>query len=84
MQSSMNDIDNEIMGYTEVIEIINILFKLKSLTLNMESLTAATRGVGHPSDFNLLPIKEFWIFSVSQNIHKFFKLFYRKEETRNY
>ena len=59
MQSSMNDIDNEIMGYTEVIEIINILFKLESLTLNMESLTVATRGVGHPSDFNLLPIKEF-------------------------
>ena len=62
MQSLMNDIDNEIMGYTEVIGIINILFllfKLKSLTLNMGSLTVVTKGVWHPSDFNLLPIKEF-------------------------
>ena len=48
MQSLMNDIDNEIMGYTEVIGIINILFllfKLKSLTLNMGSLTVVTKGV---------------------------------------
>ena len=65
MQSLMDDIDeieNEIMGYTEVIEIVNIFFlllKLKLLTLNMESLTAATRGVGHPRAFKLLPIKEF-------------------------
>ena len=55
-----DDIDNKIMGYTEVIiNILFLLFKLKSLTLNTERLTAATRGVGHPSDFNLLPIKEF-------------------------
>ena len=60
VMDNIDDIENEMMGYTEVIEIINILFllfKLKLLTLNVESLPVVTRGVGHPSDFNLLPIK---------------------------
>ena len=35
---------------------------------------------GHTGDFKLLPIKEFWIFSIIQNIYIFFNLLYRKEE----
>ena len=53
----------------------------KELILNVHTLSRAVR---HPSDFSLLPITEFQIFLIKKNIHIFFKLLYRKEDTPNY
>ena len=64
-----------------------------STVTSLESFTTVTRDMGHPSDFNLLPIKEFYIFlikekklytSINYILVVFLKLRYRKEERPNY